>query len=67
MCVSKGAPKKPAYGPCNETHGRQGYVITGRYYSTGGYYGGISTATTTSAANTFCGNYTTTAAGWTTV
>ena len=22
MCMSKGMPKKPAYGPCNETHGR---------------------------------------------
>ena len=21
MCVSKGAPRKPAYGPCNEQHG----------------------------------------------
>lgn len=20
MCVSKGAPAKPSYGPCNETH-----------------------------------------------
>ena len=20
MCVSKGAPKKPSYGPCNERH-----------------------------------------------
>ena len=20
MCVSKGAPSKPAYGPCNERH-----------------------------------------------
>ena len=21
MCVSKGAPAKPVYGPCNEQHG----------------------------------------------
>ena len=21
MCVSRGAPRKPAYGPCNEQHG----------------------------------------------
>lgn len=24
MCVSKGAPSKPAYGPCNEAHGFDG-------------------------------------------
>jgi len=24
MCMSKGAPKKPAYGPCNESHHQNG-------------------------------------------
>lgn len=22
MCMSKGAPTKPSYGPCNENHGQ---------------------------------------------
>lgn len=58
MCIAKGAPKKPAYGPCNESHGLGG-VFTGPT-STSSYYGNTvnwtfhnatsaSTATTNSA------------------
>ena len=35
MCVSKGAPKKPAYGPCNETHGR-GFATPTTFYGNSG-------------------------------
>ena len=28
MCVSKGAPKKPSYGPCNEIHWLNGTYNT---------------------------------------
>jgi len=24
MCMSKGAPRKPEYGPCNESHSQNG-------------------------------------------
>lgn len=36
MCMSKGAPKKPEYGPCRESHGYQTpitWTYTIRYYS----------------------------------
>jgi len=39
MCVSKGAPKKPSYGPCNETHGLTGTTIN--------YSGGFMDSNTT--------------------
>ena len=26
MCMKKGEPKKPSYGPCRETHGQLSYT-----------------------------------------
>jgi len=45
MCMSKGAPKKPSYGPCHETHGQP-------YVPTGGYCYGANSSTGTSATTT---------------
>ena len=35
MCVSRGAPKKPSYGPCDESH----QPTTFNYYYPKNYYG----------------------------
>lgn len=58
MCMTKGAPKKPSYGPCCETHGF-GYTTTG-----GIMYSGITTATTATIDTTtrYCSMGTATAA-----
>ena len=45
MCMSKGVPKKPAYGPCRERHGG----VNPTYYPpTGSSYYNNSTAGTSS-------------------
>ena len=56
MCVAKGAPKKPAYGPCNETHGKAG-ITQGANYITFAYSFNAYNNSTTN----------TTYKGWTTV
>lgn len=44
MCMSKGAPRKPAYGPCNESH-RPTFVYPADYSA------GFWQTTTTSATD----------------
>jgi len=69
MCVSKGAPRKPSYGPCNERHGMGvGLGSTGATYlyngtGTGYYWPGTanSASSTNGSTTTF-----TTVTGWTT-
>lgn len=39
MCMSKGAPKKPGYGPCNESHQQNGTQWA--------YWGSVSTTSAT--------------------
>lgn len=55
MCMTGGAPTKPKYGPCNETHGQP----PGTIYITG------NTFTTSSTASTiYWSNNATTTTDW---
>ena len=72
MCVSKGAPKKPAYGPCNETHGKGPSISTyGGPTITWNGYGGTTTAGSSYSTATWysitTANNTTAGTGWITV
>ena len=67
MCVAKGAPKKPAYGPCNETHGKAG-ITQGANYITVNSAGSTITAASAYSFNAYNNSTTnTTYKGWTTV
>ena len=58
MCMSKGAPKKPAYGPCNEHHGRNSYILASSYYAgTTTADSGTSTDWSTNTTNASTGYY----------
>jgi len=59
MCMKDGAPKKPAKGPCQETHSGWGYSSTGgmtRYYI---YSGSTNNSTATDSGNNWVSNSTT--------
>jgi hypothetical protein len=49
MCVSKGAPSKPSYGPCNEIHQWSQPTYTYRAWP----YSNSSAATTSFAWTTY--------------
>lgn len=59
MCMSKGAPKKPEYGPCGERHG---YNLTSTWWNAGNDSATDATATATWILYTYADNTTATTA-----